>query len=70
MPHETRYTVAEIQQALKSWGSVSQCPIACYYLEAELARRKGSANNGPAIRYNDEKHVKDRERKQRRKGND
>jgi hypothetical protein len=54
--HKTRYTVAELEQAVNR----ATDPIARYYLEAELRRRK---NNGPKIRHDDEKHVKDRERK-------
>lgn len=54
----TKFTRADITLELTH---LSQYPAACYYLESELRRREASKNNkGRAVRFSDEKHVRNR----------
>lgn len=60
-----KYTTDDIRQAIKG----SQCPVALFYLQAELNRRNGSkSNTGRPVKFTDEKHVKDRERRRKDNG--
>lgn len=56
-----KFTASQIRAELQG---LSEESAAFYYLQTELVRRRVSAKNrGRPVKYDDERHVKDRARK-------